>query len=434
MKSVQNTNVQKCFYIDGPGGSGKTYLYRALIEKFNLIHKKTLIVAWTGIAAILLPGGMMCHSAFSLPLDLSTVKFPRLSQSKREILKSLELLIWDEALMAPGTALEIVDLVFQDLMDNKLPFGVKVVILGGDFRQVLPVVRKGSRGIQLSKNMRAITDPDFSQWLLNVGNGVITKPSSAKTNFSIKVPNSLLSNNIVTDIFGASFTCTDVQNISQRAILCSKNEHVRLINENVLALLQNSEKITFNAIDSVKNNDGSENDNLQVNIPVEYLNSLNPPGFPPFKLNIKLGCTVMLLRNLSVKNGLCNGTRLIVLGTRQNVIQCKINNGSFAGSVHFIPRISLDTANDPALPFNFVRHQFPLNLAYALTINKSQGQTFEKVGIYLEDPCFSHGQLYTGCSRAMNSSSLKIQIKNNTLQGETIDGVVTDNIVYKEIF
>ncbi|XP_055388273.1 uncharacterized protein LOC129616672 [Condylostylus longicornis] len=166
-------------------------------------------------------------------------------------------------------------------MDYKLPFGGKIVILGSDFRQVLPVVRKGSRGtvvestikksilwqyfqtFKLERNMRAITDPDFSQWLLNVGNGVITKPSSAKTNFSIKVPNSFLSNNIVTDIFGTSFTCTDVQNISQRAILCPKNEHVRLINDNVFALLQISEKITFNAIDSVKNNDGSENDNLQ---------------------------------------------------------------------------------------------------------------------------------------------------------------------------
>ncbi|XP_055387806.1 ATP-dependent DNA helicase pif1-like [Condylostylus longicornis] len=263
--------------------------------------------------------------------------------------------------MAPGTALEIVNLVFQDLIDYKLPFGGKVVILGGDFRQVLPVVRKGSRctvieTFKLERNMRAITDPDFSQWLLNVGNGVITKPSSAKTNFSIKIPNSFLSNNIVTDIFGTSFTYTDVQNISQRAILC-----------------------------------------MYVNIPVEYLNSLNPPGLPPFKLNIKLGCTVMLLRNLS------------------EFVKMSYNVKSLMDRLY---RISLDTANDPALPFNFVRHQFPLNLTYALTINKSQGQTFEKVGNYLEDPCFSHGQLYTGCSRAMNSSSLKIQIKNNTLQGE----------------
>ncbi|CAF4970287.1 unnamed protein product, partial [Rotaria sp. Silwood1] len=123
LKSLVDLNSQKCFYLDGPGGSGKTFLYRALIQKVDLIDKKTLIVTWTGIAATLLPGGVTCHSAFSLLLDLST----------------------DEAPMAPGTALEIVDLIFQDLMGVQMPFGGKVVVLGGDFRQVLPVIRKGSR-------------------------------------------------------------------------------------------------------------------------------------------------------------------------------------------------------------------------------------------------------------------------------------------------
>jgi len=88
---------------------------------------------------------MTCHSAFSLLLDLSFVKFPRLIQAKKEFLKSIDLLIWDEAPMAPGTALEIVDLIVQDLIGVKVPFGGKVVVLGVDFRQVLPVIRKGSR-------------------------------------------------------------------------------------------------------------------------------------------------------------------------------------------------------------------------------------------------------------------------------------------------
>ncbi|CAF5212170.1 unnamed protein product, partial [Rotaria magnacalcarata] len=100
---------------------------------------------------------------------------------------------------------------------------------------------------------------------------------------------------------------------------------------------------------------------------------------------------------------------MIVRGFRQNVLQLEIITGTFSGTVHFIPRISLDTSNDPALPFNFVRHQFPVRLAYAMTINKSQGQTFDKVGLYLPEPCFSHGQFYTGCSRAMESNGLKIQ-------------------------
>ena len=68
----------------------------------------------------------------SLPSDLPSVKFPRLTQAKKEYLKSIDLFIWDEAPMAPGTALEIVDLIFRDLMGVKIPFGGKIVVLGGD--------------------------------------------------------------------------------------------------------------------------------------------------------------------------------------------------------------------------------------------------------------------------------------------------------------
>ncbi len=193
--------------------------------------------------------------------------------------------------------------------------------------------------------------------------------------------------------------------------------------------------MSFYAIDSVKNDDSVEDHDLQVNIPVEFLNTLNPSGLPPYKLNLKIGCIVVLLRNLSVNNGLCNGTRMILRAFRQNVLQVEIITGTFSGTVHFIPRISLDTSNDPALPFNFVRQQFSVCLAYAMTINKSQGQTFDKIGLYLPEPCFSHGHFYTRCSRATESNGLKIQVKESTRQGKTDNSqTVTDNVVYREIF
>ncbi|CAF2725446.1 unnamed protein product [Rotaria sp. Silwood2] len=206
--------------------------------------------------------------------------------------------------------------------------------------------------------MRAVRDPNFSKWLLNIVDGVIPFPTASKTQFSVEIPISLISNDIFTDMFDNNFTYTDVERFSRRAILCPRNEYVRLINERVLMNLQNVEQMSFYAIDSVKNDDGVENDDLQVNIPVEFLNTLNPSGLPPYKLNVKIGCIVMLLRNLSVDKGLCNGTRMIVRAFRQNVLQLEIITGAFSGTVHFIPRISLDTSNDPALPFNFVRHQF----------------------------------------------------------------------------
>ncbi|CAF2372375.1 unnamed protein product [Rotaria sp. Silwood2] len=175
--------------------------------------------------------------------------------------------------------------------------------------------------------------------------------------------------------------------------------------------------------------------NSQKCFPIEFLNTLNRSGLSSYKLNLKIACIVMFLRNLSVNKGLCNGIRIIVRAFHQNVLQLEIITDAFFGTVHFIPRISLDTSNDPALPFNFVRHQFPVRLAYAMTINKSQGHTFDKVGLYLPEPCFSHGQFYTESSRATESNGLKIQVKDTTRQSKTDNGKTeTDNAVYREIF
>ena len=81
--------------------------------------------------------------------------------------------------------------------------------------------------------------------------------------------------------------------------------------------LKNTEQRSFYAIDCVKNDDGVEDHDLQVNIPVEFLNTSNPSGLAPYQL---VGCLVMLLRNLSVTKDLFNGTRVIVRDFRQNML------------------------------------------------------------------------------------------------------------------
>ena len=163
----------------------------------------------------------------------------------------------------------------------------------------------------------------------------------------------------------------------------------------------------------------------------EYLNSLSPGGMPPHLLKIKKGAPLMLLRNIDPKAGLCNGTRLLCCGTNRNLLEVKVLGGQHAGTMAFLPRIPLKTADNMDLPFVMVRRQFPVKLSFAITINKSQGQTVPNVGVYLPDHVFSHGQLYVAFSRGVSQSSTKVLVKHGKIDGE--DGVYTRNVVYKEI-
>lgn len=90
---------------------------------------------------------------------------------------------------------------------------------------------------------------------------------------------------------------------------------------------------------------------------------------------------------------------------------------------------------DYDLPFKIERIQFPITLAYAITINKAQGQTFDKIGLELSNPVFSHGQLYVSCSRVRMFDNLKIRVSNTQEQGNlpNIPGTCTKNLVYREI-
>ncbi|PIA30591.1 hypothetical protein AQUCO_05500124v1 [Aquilegia coerulea] len=97
-------------------------------------------------------------------------------------------------------------------------------------------------------------------------------------------------------------------------------------------------------------------------------------------LQLKKGCPIMLLRNLHPRDGLCNGTRLMVEQLGVRVIEARLLTGSHINDRVFIPRITLEPT-DSETPFKMSRRQFPLQLAFAMTINKSQGQSVKIVGI-----------------------------------------------------
>ena len=152
----------------------------------------------------------------------------------------------------------------------------------------------------------------------------------------------------------------------KRVILSPKNEDCLFINEQVLKMLP-GESITYLNADSVS----CDNSEEVQNYPIEFLNSLTPSGMPPHCLNLKVGSIVMLLRNIALKKGLCNGTRLEITYLHRNCVQAKIIYGQNAGNEVLLPRIKL-TPNNSNLPFCLHRVQFLLRLAYSVTINKDK--------------------------------------------------------------
>ena len=136
----------------------------------------------------------------------------------------------------------------------------------------------------------------------------------------------------------------------------------------------------------------------------------------------------MLLRNLNQTEELCNGTRLMITHLGKWSVNANIISGKNIGTTVTIPRIIM-SPNDSKWPFKLNRRQLPLATCYAMTINKSQGQTLQTVGLYLPKQVFTHGQLYLAASRITTREGLKIFNADE----ESEDHTHIKNIVYKEI-
>jgi ATP-dependent DNA helicase PIF1 len=128
---------------------------------------------------------------------------------------------------------------------------------------------------------------------------------------------------------------------------------------------------------------------------VEFLISLETTTIAPRNLQLKVGVPIFLLRNLAPPE-LCNGTRLCVKYLYSHLIEATILTGCAKGRNVFIPRIPLIPTD---LAFDFKRIEFSVRFAFAMSINKAQGQSLKIAGIHLRNPCFSHGRLYVACSR-----------------------------------
>ncbi|WVZ94394.1 hypothetical protein U9M48_040292 [Paspalum notatum var. saurae] len=426
--STVDTDQGGVFFVDGPGGTGKTFLYKALLATLRSQDKIAVATATSGVAASIMPGGRTAHSRFKIPLaidDGAVCSFTKQSGTAK-LLKKVSLIIWDEASMTKRQAVEALDNSLRDIMDQpRLPFGGKTIVFGGDFRQHRAI--HGSR-----------------EYLLRIGGGIEETNSSGEIYLPDKVcvPYTGSDNDLdrlIEYIFPRlDENMSNPSYITSRAILSTRNDWVDMINMRMISHFK-GEQMEYHSFDSAS-------DDPHNYCPSEFLNTLTPNGLPPHILKLKIGCPVILLRNIDPANGLCNDTRLVVCGFQKNSIDAEIVLGQHAGKRIFLPRIPLCPSDDEMFPFQFKRKQFPIRLSFAMTVNKAQGQTIPHVGVYLLEPVFSHGQLYVALLRATARTNIKIlaipaiddnkdnkKKKKREKKSSTVnDGVYTKNIVYKE--
>ncbi|XP_074351717.1 uncharacterized protein LOC141690860 [Apium graveolens] len=417
------------------GGCGKTFLWNTLRCKLCSVGRVVLPVASSGIAATLLPGGRTAYSRFHISLKVDEYSVAEIKHSTElgKLLKQTSLIIWDKALMQHRYAAESVDRSLRDIMTlldperANLPFGGITIVFGGDFRQMLPVIPKASRA-QVVK---------FSKWVLDVGNGTLPNvhPEDIISDPEVVIPDKFLIRarenplKAVVDVVYPDLA-KNIKNadyLRERSILTPMNAIVGDINSYILDQVP-GKKHSYFSQDSLVDSECDNND-FGSAFPIKYLNSINMPCLPKHHLKIKEGCMIMLMRNLNQIMGLCNGTIMIVKRCFLNSIVCDILIGSQVGTTYIIPRIEMEPS-DTQWPFEFKRVQFPVQLCYAMTINKSQGQSFHKVGLYFPRSVFTHGQLYVAVSRVTSPSSLHILIDSDS-GGYTN---VTANVIFEEVF
>ena len=216
---------------------------------------------------------------------------------------------------------------------------------------------------------------------------------------------------------------------ADRNVLTTTNSQVTFLNREAMKML-NGEAKTYYSADKC-----ADGENAAEWSP-DFLNTQTPNGLPAHELQIKVGCPLMCLRNLSPQDGLCNGTRLIVTNMSNRIIQGRIiGNKHHAADNVLIPRITLKSERQDA-PFTLYRHQFPVRVAFSMTINKSQGQTMKNVAVYLENRIFSHGQCYVMLSRVGSMKDIKILALYNhgRIKQRRTTYTLVDNVVYYSVF
>ena len=386
----------------------------------------TFVSYFSGIAATLLPGGRTVHNRLKVPIKIDdTTKLAikscddsqctddcRKCGPMAKLIRKTDLMIIDEVTMGSKLMFEAIDKSLKKIrhQPNK-PFGGVTLVLSGDWRQCLPVVPKGTRAqiihdtlkystlwseiktFHLTENMRIKygadgCDPEFEQYLLRIGEGR-EEIIDEEGDMMIKIPDFLKSKAKTVHEFCQSIFPDLNKNIQEglkrigmkdrgcfdwlmsRAIICPTNADAEEINQIMMKQFKGNLMVYRSADKVVDPNEATK-------YPQEFLNSVSLSSLPPHILELKPGTPIMLLRNMDPANGHVNGARYFVKELKSSVIIAELAIGPYKSNQLMIPRIPFKP-EDKTLPFEFTRKQFPVKVCFAITSNKSQGQTLDKV-------------------------------------------------------
>jgi ATP-dependent DNA helicase PIF1 len=342
--------------------------------------------------------------------------------------------------MANRAVLACVEETCRHVMcNNHTPFGGKIVILLGDFRQTCPVIPGGSRRQIISASIkssplwnsfqirRLITpvrnaeDVEFARYVDALGDGagpdipilMLAATTTEEDILSFTFPPPILSNPVA---------------CSRRAILAPTNRQVNQYNSLIIHRLQGQSR-TYLSSDSIREADESGLVDILPSSLMDDLKTKHIHGLPPHRLFLKTNATCRILRNLSISRGLVKNSRVVIADIGSRIVTVRLIRENTAGRTIIdpedilIPRISFLHTLSSA--HTLVRRQFPIDLAYSTTFNSCQGLTLDKVAVDLTTPVFSHGQLYTALSRIRKREDGIVCVNPGPL--------TTKNITYHEI-
>ena len=462
----------KIFFIQGQAGSGKSTLAKKIMAWCRSQGKICAGCASTGLAATIYDGFETAHSLFKFPVveeDEREVNVPTECQldsnaNRYEYLKATSLILWDEF---PSCDREVFEAAYKALNG----FAGKVIVTMGDMRQIAPVVKSGEKEdiIQhsipssplwaqfrkrfLTKNLRLrsndFTDAvsnvesnrllqeqaNYAKMILAIGDGTHVPPTMQEGYVNDKARGAMTvelqgCHHIAKDQDAISFAFPlpfDPVQFCKRAILTGTNDDVDEWNTQIQALNPAELYEPLASHDELTESD-DPHDILRGMLSDDILNNFNSNGVPPHLLYLKVNDICIVLRNLNKKDGLTNNTRVRILNITSKCIRVQTMNSnqkSFS-----IPRIRFKFRLPFGRSFELLRTQFPLRLAYCMTINKSQGQELQRCLLDLRSPPFSHGHLYVALSRVRHVKDIAIFTEEENMKNGVI---ITENIVYKQL-